>query len=48
MRFAFPAMDDVVVQNANWVELAVPVAGEATVQFVSPGAQLGFKVSPGM
>ena len=36
------------VKKAIWVEVPVPTAGVATVQFTSVGAQVGFRISPGL
>ena len=42
-----PEIVEVLVQNVTWPLEAFPVGGAVTVQFASPGAQLGFSVSPG-
>ena len=39
---------ELLTQNATEVETPIPEIGVRTVQFVSPGEQLGFKVSPGL
>ena len=42
-----PVMVEVLFQNETWPLEALPTTGVFTVQFASPGAQVGFNISPG-
>ena len=47
VKFVSEEIEDEDVQNVTCVEVPLPIAGGVTVQFVSPGAQEGLRVSPG-